>query len=157
MLYFLFVLVLHFSPWDSQFKLISEKSVHVGGVKKWKNSVHLVVESPHIIWIWILLSIQYNSLVPVWLHETHIVALNPFNSKLMTLTPRGGLWNFSAILALCGAQGRWNEGAKRGPDWANEKQNLFHQIAPTSIPQGFQTFRQLCMNMDQWAWSVKNI
>ena len=34
--------------------------------------------------------------------------------------------------------------------------NLFHQIAPTSIPQSFQTFRQLFMNMIQWSWSVKN-
>ena len=32
---------------------------------------------------------------------TLINALNPFNSKLMTLTPRGGLWTFSAVLALC--------------------------------------------------------
>ena len=30
-----------------------------------------------------------------------MVALNPFNSKMITLTPRGGLWTFSAILAHC--------------------------------------------------------
>ena len=28
-------------------------------------------------------------------------ALNPLNSKLMTLTPRGGLWTFLANLAIC--------------------------------------------------------
>ena len=32
---------------------------------------------------------------------THVDALSPFNSKLTTLNPRGGLWTFSAILALC--------------------------------------------------------
>ena len=35
------------------------------------------------------------------LQVTHIEALNPFNSKLITLTSRGGLRTFSAILALC--------------------------------------------------------
>ena len=32
---------------------------------------------------------------------THMNALNPFNSKRMTLTARRGLWTFLAILALC--------------------------------------------------------
>ena len=32
-----------------------------------------------------------------------VLGLNLFNSKLMTLTPRGGLWTFSVILALCAA------------------------------------------------------
>ena len=36
--------------------------------------------------------------------ETHMNALNQFSSKLMTLTPRGGLWTFLANLALCAAR-----------------------------------------------------
>ena len=55
----------------------------------------------HIMWIWILLSMHYHFLMSEGLQETHIDALNPFRSKLITLTPRGGLWTFSAILALC--------------------------------------------------------
>ena len=43
----------------------------------------------------------YNYLVSEGLQGTHMNALNPFNSKLMTLPPKGGLWTFSAILALC--------------------------------------------------------
>ena len=35
------------------------------------------------------------------LQGTHMNALNQFNSKLMAMTPRGGLWTFSTILALC--------------------------------------------------------
>ena len=35
---------------------------------------------------------------------THIDALNPFSSKLMALTLRGGLWTFLANLALCATQ-----------------------------------------------------
>ena len=38
------------------------------------------------------------------LQATHMEALNPFNSKLMTLTARGGLWTFSEILALWATQ-----------------------------------------------------
>ena len=44
---------------------------------------------------------HYNFLVSEGLQGTYMNALNPLNSKLMTLTPRGGLWTFSAILALC--------------------------------------------------------
>ena len=55
----------------------------------------------HILWIWILLSMHHNFLGSEGLQGTHIDALNPFSSKLMTLTPRGGLWTFSAILAHC--------------------------------------------------------
>ena len=56
-----------------------------------------------ILWIWILLSLNYNFFDSEGLQGTHMKALNPFNSKLMALTPRGGLWTFSAILALCAA------------------------------------------------------
>ena len=43
------------------------------------------------------------------LQGTHMEGLNPFNSKLMTLILMGGLWTFSAILALCTSP-RWPEG-----------------------------------------------
>ena len=54
-----------------------------------------------ILWIWILLSLNYKFLDSKGLQVTHMEALNPFNSKLMTLTARWGLWTFSVILALC--------------------------------------------------------
>ena len=57
----------------------------------------------HILWIWILLSVHHNFLGSEGLQGTHIDALNPFSSKLMTLTLRGGLWTFLANSALCGA------------------------------------------------------
>ena len=60
----------------------------------------------HILWIWILLSVHHNFLGSEGLQGTHIDALNPFSSKLMPLTLRGGLWTFLANLALCGAR-RW--------------------------------------------------
>ena len=41
----------------------------------------------------------YNFLVSEALQGTHMNAIYPFNSKLMTLNPRGGLWTFSAILS----------------------------------------------------------
>ena len=65
-------------------------------------------------WIWVImipimsfsnsldiLSMHYNFLVSEGFQGTHVDALNPFVSKLMPLTPRVGLWTFSAILALC--------------------------------------------------------
>ena len=59
---------------------------------------------PHLVSIWIILSMHYYFLVSEGLQGTHMNAINPFNSKLMTLTPRGGLWTFSAILALYAQQ-----------------------------------------------------
>ena len=44
---------------------------------------------------------HYNFLVFEGLQGTHMNALNPFNSKLITLIPQGNLETFSAILALC--------------------------------------------------------
>ena len=58
----------------------------------------------HILWIWILLSVHHNFLGSEGLQGTHIDALNPFSSKLMALTLRGGLWTFLANLALCVAR-----------------------------------------------------
>ena len=55
----------------------------------------------HMLWIWILLSVHHNFFGSEGLQGTHIGALNPFSSKLMTLTLRGGLWTFLANLALC--------------------------------------------------------
>ena len=55
----------------------------------------------HLIRIWIILSMNYNFLVSEGLQETHMNSLNPFNSNLMILSPRGGLWTFSTMLALC--------------------------------------------------------
>ena len=43
----------------------------------------------------------YNFFYSEGLRGTHTDALNPFNSKLMTMTPRGGLWTFSSNLDLC--------------------------------------------------------
>ena len=57
----------------------------------------------HILWIWILLSVHHNFLGSEGLQGTHIDALNPFSSKLMTLILRGGLWTFLWNLALCAA------------------------------------------------------
>ena len=53
------------------------------------------------LWIWIFLSRHVNFLGsrdsrgPIW------IPLNPFSSKLIIYTPRGGLWTFSANIALC--------------------------------------------------------
>ena len=44
---------------------------------------------------------HYNFLDSERLQGTHKNTLNPFNSKLITLTARGGLWTFLANLALC--------------------------------------------------------
>ena len=55
----------------------------------------------HILWIWILLSVNHNFWGSEGLQGTYIDALNPFSSKLMTLAPRGGLWTFLENLALC--------------------------------------------------------
>ena len=56
----------------------------------------------HILWILILLSaVHHNFWWSEGLQGNHIDALHPFSSKLMTLTLRGGLWTFSANLALC--------------------------------------------------------
>ena len=43
------------------------------------------------------------SISALWLFGVWVTtdALNQFSSKWMTLTSRGGLWNFSANLALC--------------------------------------------------------
>ena len=46
---------------------------------------------------------HYNLLHSEGLQGTHMDALNPFDSKLMTLNQRGGLWTFPANLALCAA------------------------------------------------------
>ena len=48
-------------------------------------------------------SISASWLFKVWgtPGNPYMDALNPFTSKLMTLTLRGGLWTFSANLALC--------------------------------------------------------
>ena len=54
-----------------------------------------------ILWIRILLSLNHNFLDSEGLQGTHMEALNPFNSTLMTLIPRGVLWTFLANLALC--------------------------------------------------------
>ena len=58
----------------------------------------------HILWIWILLSVHHNFWGSEAIQGTHIDALNPFSSKLMALTLRGGLWTFLANLALCATQ-----------------------------------------------------
>ena len=50
-----------------------------------------------------LLSVHHNFWGSEGLQGTHIDALNPFSSKLMTMTPRGGLLTFSTNLALCAA------------------------------------------------------
>ena len=60
----------------------------------------------HILWIWMLLSVHYNFGGSEGLQGTHIDALNPFSSKFMTLTLRGGLWIFLANLALCATRPR---------------------------------------------------
>ena len=43
----------------------------------------------HIWWVWIHWSMHCNFLGSVGLQETHMDALKPFNSKLVTLTRRG--------------------------------------------------------------------
>ena len=53
--------------------------------------------------IWKFLSMHDNFLWSKGLQETHINVLNPFSSKCMTLTLRGGLWTFLGNLALCAA------------------------------------------------------
>ena len=55
------------------------------------------------LWIQICISASPLILGAEGLQGTHMDALNTFSSKLMTLTPRGGLWTFWAKLALCAA------------------------------------------------------
>ena len=55
----------------------------------------------HALWIWLLLSVHHIFLRSDGVQGTHIDALNPFSSKLMTLALTGGLWTFLANLALC--------------------------------------------------------
>ena len=50
-----------------------------------------------------ILSVHHDFLGSEGLQGTHIDALNPFSSKLMTLALRGGLWTFLRNLALCAA------------------------------------------------------
>ena len=57
--------------------------------------------SDGFLWIWILLSVHHDFLGSEGLQGTHIDAPRPFSSKLMTLSQSGGLWTFSANLALC--------------------------------------------------------
>ena len=55
----------------------------------------------HFLWIWIFLLVHHNFSELEKLQGTHIDAVNPFSSKVMTLTLWGGLWTFVANLALC--------------------------------------------------------
>ena len=57
--------------------------------------------SLHILWIWKLLLVHHEFLGSRKFLGTHFNALNPFSSKSMILTPRGGLWIFSVNIALC--------------------------------------------------------
>ena len=69
-------------------------------VDVWETGLFYVVIT-EILWIWILLSLNYKFLDSKRLQVTHMEALNPFKTKSMTLTARWGLWTFSVILALC--------------------------------------------------------
>ena len=98
-----------------------DEKVHKHQSKSYSRiGAHMQLIFTHILWIWIPLSLHHNFLGSEELQGTHIDALNPFSSKLMALTLRGGLWTFLANLALCASYGGVTERRKK-PKWSQHK------------------------------------